>query len=74
MLNIESLEERRLRSDLIMCYKIFRGFVNLYRSMFFFVLAESIVELVKTRWNFTNTVVTVIFMLSFSEPYCEYLE
>jgi len=41
MLNIESLEERRLRSDLIMCYKILRGFVNLDRSMFFFVLAES---------------------------------
>ena len=40
MLNIESLEERRLRSDLIMCYKILRGFVNLDRSMFF-VLAES---------------------------------
>ena len=39
MLNIESLEERRLRSDLIMCYKIFRGFVNLYRSMFFFCVS-----------------------------------
>ena len=34
MLNIESLEERRLRSDLIMCYKILRGFVNLDRFMF----------------------------------------
>ena len=33
----ESLEERRLRSDLIMCYKILRGFVNLDRSMFFCV-------------------------------------
>ena len=37
MLNIESLEERRLRSDLIMCYKILRDFVNLDRSMFFCV-------------------------------------
>jgi len=34
MLNIESLEERRLRSDLIMCYKSLRVFVNLDRSMF----------------------------------------
>ena len=34
MLNIESLEERRLRSDLIMCYKILRGFVNLDRYIF----------------------------------------
>ena len=34
MLNIESLEERRLRSDLIMCYKILMGFVYLDRSMF----------------------------------------
>jgi len=40
MLNIESLEERRLRADLIMCYKILRGFVYLDRSMFL-VLAES---------------------------------
>jgi len=37
MLNIESLKKRRLRSDLIMCYKILRGFVNLDRSMFFCV-------------------------------------
>jgi len=35
MLNIESLEERRLQSDLIMCYKILRGFVNLDLLCFF---------------------------------------
>jgi len=40
MLNIDSLEEKRMRSDLIMCYKILIGFVNLDRSVFF-VLAES---------------------------------
>jgi len=37
VLNIESLEERRLRYALTMCYKILRGFVNLDRSMFFCV-------------------------------------
>jgi len=71
MLNIESLEERRIRCDFIMCYKILRGFVNLDRSMFF-VLAESS----QTRGNSMKlyTVVTVIFMLTFLEPYREYLD
>ena len=50
MLNIESLEERRLRSDLMMCYKILRVLCSWIVLCFFFMLAESC----RTRGNSTK--------------------
>jgi len=51
LLNLDSLEVRRLKFDLIMCYKIIFGIVRVNRDEFFeFTLSEP----EDIRLNFTN--------------------